>query len=114
MRRKALTKSEHQKMRRKYETPIFDYAGVVRIRGQRWQVGVMSGLQSEGCRGVCLNPGKVSDGFIAVSTHLRKGSPMYRESAIHETLHAALPKATEQQVRCAAKAVTQALKLLEG
>lgn len=97
---------------KRHGIPIFECRGFIRIRGKRWHVGTMTKMRARGNRGVCMKPDKRNggDGYIAISTHLASDSPMYRETIIHETLHAAPPNATERQVRLAAKSVRQALE----
>lgn len=99
-------------LERKYGIPLFIDAGMIRIGRKFWQIGSMTGLRARGCRGICLNPTKKDVGFIAVSSHLKKKTPMRREAIIHETLHAAMPKSTERQVERAANAIRKSLAIM--
>ena len=100
-----------------------DLAALERLRGRvrnqldadgRWIVAGTAKLKAVGERGFAATPTRPGHAWpiIAVSTHLRKGSPMRQEAAIHEALHLCFPGSTEKQVQTSAEFVAKIVRIL--
>jgi hypothetical protein len=79
------------------------------IRGRKWLIGSAS-LRKSGLRGLCMTSRVRSlPNLIIVSSSIPSRGPMHLRTLIHETLHAAMPDASENAVEEAADIVAVAL-----
>jgi hypothetical protein len=84
----------------------------VSIRGKQWRIG-QAHLRRNGVRGLCMTAKQAGlPNLIVICSTMPKRGPMRLRTAIHETLHAAMPRATEQQVRETADVVAKVLTKL--
>jgi hypothetical protein len=87
---------------------VIDDIGSVMLADKYWIVGY-SPLKKNRLRGVCLLPKrKRGGGAIVVSTHV--GRRMKAVTAIHESLHAVFPRASEKQIERGANFIAKVLE----
>lgn len=88
---------------------IFQEEARVLIRGKQWRVG-QANLRNNGVRGLCMTAKKTGlPNLIVICSAMPKRGPMRLRTAIHETIHAAMPKATERQVEQTADTIAKVL-----